>query len=414
MLFVDLFAGCGGLSLGLMQAGWDGLFAIERSEDAFSSLKFNLIEGEKYSFKWPSWLEVKNYEIDEFLKTNRKNLIDMRGEIDLVAGGPPCQGFSLVGRRDPHDPRNQLFKSYLEIVKLLLPRFLLFENVQAFTVGFQDSKKNKNRERSEPYDQLIASSLAEIGYKVFKEVIRSADVGIPQRRKRFLLLAIAKEDPALMQIGEDSPFDIFRGYLKPFRAYKGLPPEGDITVGMAISDLETNAHKLISCVDTDQSGFMQIDYSAPKKLSPYVSLMRHGMNGDMPDSLRLANHRIKTKNKFKKILDTCVHGKNLSCDDRARLGIKKHALMPLAIDQLSATVTTLPDDIIHYSEPRILTVREMARLQSFPDWFSFLGKYTTGNKKRKSECPRYTQVGNAVPPLLAEALGRTLASLGNC
>ena len=71
-------------------------------------------------------------------------------------------------------------------------------------------------------------------------------------------------------------------------------------------------------------------------------------------------------------------------------------------------MTTLPDDMIHYAEPRILTVREMARLQSFPDWFQFKGKYTTGGDRRTKECPRYTQVGNAVPPLLAEAIGRAL------
>ena len=78
---------------------------------------------------------------------------------------------------------------------------------------------------------------------------------------------------------------------------------------------------------------------------------------------------------------------------------------------LARTVTTLPDDMIHYAEPRILTVRENARLQTFPDWFSFKGKYTTGGHRRKYECPRYTQVGNAVPPLLAEAIGETLLTI---
>ena len=80
---------------------------------------------------------------------------------------------------------------------------------------------------------------------------------------------------------------------------------------------------------------------------------------------------------------------------------------------LARTVTTLPDDMIHYGEPRILTVRENARLQTFPDWFSFKGKYTTGGHRRKKECPRYTQVGNAVPPLLAEAIGETLLEIAS-
>lgn len=107
----------------------------------------------------------------------------------------------------------------------------------------------------------------------------------------------------------------------------------------------------------------------------------------------------------------CVLGKTISKEDREQLGIKKHAITPLDEALPSATITTLPDDIIHYSEPGILTVRENARLQTFPDWFKFTGNYTTGGKKRKQDCPRYTQVGNAVPPLFAEAIGQTLKDL---
>ena len=88
--------------------------------------------------------------------------------------------------------------------------------------------------------------------------------------------------------------------------------------------------------------------------------------------------------------------------------IKKQAMVILAENSTSHTLTTLPDDFLHFSEPRILTVREYARLQSFPDWFSFKGKYTTGGARRKEECPRYTQVGNAVPPLLSRYLGNLL------
>ena len=98
----------------------------------------------------------------------------------------------------------------------------------------------------------------------------------------------------------------------------------------------------------------------------------------------------------------------MSEEDRARLGIRKTAIAPLAPDQPSHTLTTLPDDLLHYAEPRIHTVREHARLQSFPDWFEFRSNYTTGGDRRARECPRYTQVGNAVPPLLAGAIGEAL------
>jgi DNA (cytosine-5)-methyltransferase 1 len=92
------------------------------------------------------------------------------------------------------------------------------------------------------------------------------------------------------------------------------------------------------------------------------------------------------------------------------LGMLKHRTVPMHPGKPAPTLTTLPDDILHYDEPRILTVREYARLQSFPDWFRFKGKYTTGGQSRRTECPRYTQVGNAVPPLLGRAIGDGLLS----
>ena len=93
------------------------------------------------------------------------------------------------------------------------------------------------------------------------------------------------------------------------------------------------------------------------------------------------------------------------------MGIKKRSTTPLDPDAPSPTITTLPDDLIHYSEPRTMTVREHARIQSFPDWFKFAGHYTTGGDRRKKDCPRFTQVGNAVPPLLARAIGETILNL---
>jgi DNA (cytosine-5)-methyltransferase 1 len=97
--------------------------------------------------------------------------------------------------------------------------------------------------------------------------------------------------------------------------------------------------------------------------------------------------------------------------DRATFKLRKHRIYPMSAYEPAPTITTLPDDILHYCDPRILTVREYARLQSFPDWFVFKGKYTTGGDLRKKECPRYTQVGNAVPPLLALAIARAITDV---
>src|SRR6185312_3578449 len=108
--YIDLFSGCGGLSLGLMKAAWKGLFAIEKDAQAFSTLSFNLIE-QKNHFDWPSWLSVSAHDIDEVLSKYKKQLKALVGKIDLVAGGPPCQGFSLVGKRNEKDKRNNLVNS---------------------------------------------------------------------------------------------------------------------------------------------------------------------------------------------------------------------------------------------------------------------------------------------------------------
>ena len=98
LTYIDLFAGCGGLSLGLHNAGWKGLFAIEKSPDAFLTLKHNLIDNEKH-FEWPSWLDQTNHEIDEVIKSHKQNIGSLEGKVDLVVGGPPCQGFSFAGKR---------------------------------------------------------------------------------------------------------------------------------------------------------------------------------------------------------------------------------------------------------------------------------------------------------------------------
>jgi DNA (cytosine-5)-methyltransferase 1 len=191
-----------------------------------------------------------------------------------------------------------------------------------------------------------------------------------------------------------------------------LPTTKLISVKAAIGDLETLGKKFVDSVDGEIKGFTQIEYQKITNPSSFISLMRKNAKGS-PDSLRLPKHKAATTVRFQTIMDTCKAGQTLGEKDRARLGIKKHALTPLNSLSPSATITTLPDDIIHYSEPRVLTVRENARLQTFPDWFKFTGKYTTGGAARRHDCPRYTQVGNAVPPLFSEALGCVLKQLAS-
>ena len=103
-LYIDIFAGCGGLSTGLMKAGWTGLFAVEKNPDAFLTLKHNLINKTNH-FMWPDWLEIKAHDINDLLKEHGEELLGLQGKITLVAGGPPCQGFSMAGKRDKDDER---------------------------------------------------------------------------------------------------------------------------------------------------------------------------------------------------------------------------------------------------------------------------------------------------------------------
>ena len=395
MYFIDLFAGCGGLSLGLVKAGLQGLFAIEKSPDAFSTLRHNLIDRNIVpAFSWPDWLPCKAMTTRELISDYTEELKSLRGKVALIAGGPPCQGFSFAGRRNPHDPRNQLTEEYIEIVKLVQPSCLILENVKGFKATFKLDGAKK------VYAKIVQEKLEAIGYTVFHRVCNASAFGVPQPRPRFIMIATRDKEKF-----KRSPFDILDASLPKYLESKGIG-ENNITVKQAISDLEVKRNSLANSTET--AGFKQISYKK-KKLTPYQSLMRGECERTLiPNSLRLARHRENTIQRFDKILSDYPKGKSLAKQDLQLLGTKKQCFTPLHPDMLSRTITTLPDDLLHYSEPRILTVRENARLQSFPDWFEFLGKYTTGGARRKEECPRYTQVGNAVPPLMAEAIGLTI------
>ena len=403
--FVDLFAGCGGLSLGLMESGWSGLFAIERDRDAFSTFRHNLVERQGNSFTWPDWLPISEMDVQTFVEDYQKRLENLRGCVELIAAGPPCQGFSVAGRRQEDDPRNQAFWHYISTVQLLEPPLLLFENVPGIRAKFADSTDSR------PFSVQIKEYLDDqCGYLVFDDVVKAVDFGVAQLRPRHIMIGIKKslleEDGG--KLSDLDPFELLREKRKEFLHSKRLEENHKVTVKEAISDLETVGNgKLIACEDT--SGFQQMKYGTSK--TDYQRMLHGDLNGASPNSLRLVNHRPDTVKRFRYLIQTCPKGINLSSDLRHKYGIRKSSIKILDESKPSPTLTTLPDDLIHYSEPRILTVRENARLQSFPDWFEFKGKYTTGGDRRTHECPRYTQVANAVPPLLAEALGDTLLAI---
>lgn len=397
--YIDLFAGCGGLSLGLHNAGWKGLFAIEKSPDAFATLEHNLIK-KKDHFKWPDWLPPTNLEIDKVLLDYEENLKALRGQVDLVAGGPPCQGFSTAGRRKEDDVRNGLIRSYLRFIMLVRPRIIFFENVKGFTLEFK-----KNKSKGMAYSQYVLRVLRFFGYEVEGRMIDFSKYGVPQKRTRFILVGIRKDIAKENGLKAKIFFKEITRNKKQFLASKQLPQTPNL--GSAISDLL----KKNGVADTpDRRNFHSGLYSNPK--SKYQKYLRSGINQEVvPDSHSFPKHKQEIEKRFKRFLALQGYNKNISSKTREKFNINKHTIIPLTGSLPTPTITTLPDDYVHYCEPRILTVREYARIQSFPDWFEFRGKYTTGGKQRTKEVPRYTQIGNAIPPLFGEQSGVILKKL---
>jgi DNA (cytosine-5)-methyltransferase 1 len=400
-VFIDAFAGCGGLSLGLLRAGWSGLFAIEKDSFAFRTLKYNLVDqGSRHRYSWPAWLAQKPWTIETLVEEHREQLAALRGRVDLLAGGPPCQGFSSAGRRRIGDPRNQLVERYLEFVELVLPRIVLIENVRGITYDFVASERDSPRN----FASELESRLRE-NYHVYSDTIRCSEFGVPQQRPRFFLVGILKGRMPQRLTASDAPFARLRSSRKSFLEKRGLGPV--VTASQALSDLESKRAHWGPCPDTP--GYQAIVAGRPRTY--YQRLMRDNFDGAVPDT-RLAKHRPHIVERFARIIAECkAAGRlnvQLSLAMRERYGINKMATRVLDPSKPAPTITSMPDDLLHYSEPRTLTVRENARLQTFPDWFAFQGKYTTGGERRAREVPRFTQVANAVPPLVAELWGEVL------
>ena len=391
MKYIDLFAGSGGLSLGLYNAGLHGIFAVERNKDAFSTLKYNLIDGRNH-FSWPNWLEMKNWDINELLEVHSKELAELNGSVDLVVGGPPCQGFSMAGKRKNNDIRNQLMHSYIEFIKLVQPTMLFFENVQGFTVGFKDHKDKQK------YSDILVSELHELGYNLDYRIVTMSEYGVPQNRKRFILFA-----------SKNGAYEIFFDELLKnkdcFLRDRGL--KIPITISQAINDLK-KSHGEVDSKDT--KAFKNGKYG--RATSAYQKLMRNNIErGAFPDSHRFAKHKSATIDVFKRLMTASEKSIRITPSMNLVEGLKKRGVTPLKKNSICNTITSIPDDYIHYDEPRIMTVREHARIQSFPDDYEFKGPYTTGGERRKMDVPRYTQVANAVPPLFAEQVGEVILKI---
>lgn len=302
----------------------------------------------------------------------------------------------MAGQRIEDDIRNQLVFSYIRFIDYVRPKIILFENVKGFTYAF-DKKKNSD---AEPYSQKVIRELKKLNYNVKDFVIDFSKYGVPQRRKRFILVGIQAP------LGTPDNFEeLLMANRGKFLQKKGL--SDSITIKEAISDLlQANGEY----PTPDRKGFMSGLYS-DDELTPYEILMRgdYPTTHAVPDSHSFAHHTEEKRACYKRLLkEYPTRGKRIDGKAREPWGIHQRGLTVLNPDDISPTITGLPDDYLHYQEPRVMTVRECARIQSFPDWYEIKKKYTTGGKMRKLEVPRYSQIGNAIPPLFAEQAGEIL------
>lgn len=256
LTFIDVFAGCGGLSLGLKRAGWKGLFAIEKDAFAFETLSANFPDEGSYAYLWPAAIEKRPWDIHDLINERRNALGKLAGKVDLLAGGPPCQGFSHAGRRRADDPRNRLFEAYLDLVNLVRPRFVLIENVR----GFQSDFKEPHDDGIENFAAALQERLS-TEYDTISSIIKASDFGVPQVRPRFFLVGARKDT----MVKEDL-FQFFRLLdlqCNGFLAERNLPRSPSSRD--AISDLELSLNGSVPCIDCN--GFEAIAYKAPRPSS---------------------------------------------------------------------------------------------------------------------------------------------------
>ena len=418
---VDLFCGAGGMSEGILQAGFHIAFSSDINEDVEKTYRnrheqLGYKQGIDTYFYRSDIRELTGELILEKINSLPvyKNSSDV---IDVVFGGPPCQGFSRAGRRKADDPRNLLFKEYIRVVSELNPRYVVMENV----VGFVDMKfydftgldGEKYTDGSVTPD-ILENELTKLGYKSKYKILNAADYGVPQRRNRIIFLAYKK--------GEKEP---------NFPKKLGIT----LTVEEAISDLisDSNTKEIFSQSEYQKKS---IDGRTPTKNGTPIksveilnneksthtdiiverfSLFKTGETGT--DVRKRIKEEGLDLSKTPKLMDLMIEKTGLTdreINEKMKTNVddnlldilltKKNMRVRFDGNQPSATVVTIADDYISPFENRTFTVRELARLQSFDDSFEFLGKRTTGGLRRRVEVPQYTQVGNAVPPLLAKAI----------
>lgn len=430
---IDLFAGCGGLSMGFENAQFTPIFVNELDKDAIQTYLKNRrheLGGKKFSentalrcndaheLQGPR-LEQLVSDLSSMSETNfRFDTASAESgggsTLDVLAGGPPCQGYSGIGIRRSYAvdrkeiPSNVLYGRMAQIIRRLRPRIFLFENVR----GLLNAKWT--REGGDPIWPDVKAEFRKIpGYEVRWSLVYAKDYGVPQNRPRVLLVGIRKD------ILEACP-SLDPKADKEDAVKCGFLPAGQPGSFPHLSDLLGD---LVDprVADTLRSGqfapgpFETTSYPRPARTAIQKQL-RTPPPWDPNGRVRLteqgySKHKWAVVDKFDHML-----ANNGEIPERYRTRKFSQRVLPphWGNKEPNMTATSLPDDYVHYCQPRILTVREWARLQLFPDWYRFAGKRTTGGIRRAGnplegnfdrEVPKYTQIGNAVPVGLAQKVG---------
>jgi len=380
---VDLFCGAGGLTLGFRLAGFKPLLAIDINHEAMLTYRRNN----------PDVIAIEEdiHKVDAERALDRISNKFGDATVDVIVGGPPCEGFSIAGDRDPNDPRNRLFEELIRFVKVMKPKIVVMENVKGL-LSMKDPNGTLTVHR-------IIKSFNDIGYKVKYKVLNAADYGVPQIRERVFFIATRLDVPILFPEPTHAPInartlDVFLGK----RVSNTLKPY--VTVWEAIGDLPPLA-----------PGEEKTVYEK----EPFTDYQRWARKGVPKDGLRnhkAVKHRKYMVERFKYI----PPGKGLKdVWDRIPPHLKPKKLYGARCRRLDPnkpafTVTAhCLDEMIHPYQHRAITPREAARLQSFPDWYVFEGPHVIFHSDPRQD--QYEQIGDAVPPLLAKAVAEAVKTM---
>lgn len=418
---VDLFAGCGGLTRGLEGAGFKCIAFNEVNVHAAASFQANFPDA------IPFVGNIVDVFSDDIIKNELLPKLGGVGKLDLLCGGPPCQEYSRSQVRRSQKvetkdvPTSYLFQEMIRVINILQPKVFLFENVEGLLTAKWKKKKGI---KGEVFRRVWKEFESIEGYKIQPTLLHAYNFGVPQNRPRVMIMGVRDD------VYSKCEFDVIKfnprqrkflkggksNYSAELRNNGGLFP---IRNGLIPPDI------IDALDDLNFQGWTEEKPRHRKKpKTDYQKQMRE-MLGDNWRKQTLTDHEFSkhktlTEERFQYMIDHQCDMKD--CPKHLRTKKNNQSFTPRRWKGKNPTMTcqSIPDDYVHYSVPRTYSVREWARLQTFPDHHVFLGPRTTGGLRRAGkpsegdfdrECPKYTQIGNAVPPFLAKSIGERIISI---